>query len=380
MRTMILGSYEADERTRLRLVFRPGPGATLTIPAPPETFGDPAAQVDFLRAAFVAVHGLDQGRPGTAGVYDESGEVIAEIDRHGAVWREGVIRIGRLEAEAPDADWVNRGDISPTSGALLFRPKEASLSRRDFSVPVVETISESNVGGSDRVMLITTGNVFLDAKSYASALDVIGVSLHDGIVLGVPDVTTEGSRTRYVPLPSPEGVLTLADAAHAYGGVEADISTVVSIGLPDHHDQDRRFDGETVYYPEDADIWAVLRNEAEEPGIRPARESGVATPVSPDLVEGMPPDLRDRSDLSAMTAFRELDVDTCGNPCVWMNHYRDDDGNEWESAWSCQCEDEGVEPFRSEWIGPESDLLRKLWEDLPEAGDPRPQADDSPSP
>lgn len=75
--------------------------------------------------------------------------------------------------------------------------------------------------------------------------------------------------------------------------------------------------------------------------------------------------------------FGHLDQDSEGNPCVWRNEYqhqhKDGTFDEWTSEWSCQCDDDGVEPVRSVWIGTQNVGLRALWERLPEAGETVPQ-------
>lgn len=77
--------------------------------------------------------------------------------------------------------------------------------------------------------------------------------------------------------------------------------------------------------------------------------------------------MKSRADLCTIEGFDSLETDTSGNPCVWLNHYNP--GTEyWCSAWSCQCDDDGIEPYFSEWIGPADSTLRALWEALPEAG------------
>jgi hypothetical protein len=69
--------------------------------------------------------------------------------------------------------------------------------------------------------------------------------------------------------------------------------------------------------------------------------------------------------------FAHLDVDTSGNPCVWRNHYRrqysDTHVEYWASDWSCQCDDDDVEPCESEWLPTGGDKAWRLWKSLPEA-------------
>lgn len=85
-----------------------------------------------------------------------------------------------------------------------------------------------------------------------------------------------------------------------------------------------------------------------------------------------------RADLAPEDGWDHLHADTAGNPCVWRNRYACDclDGSrsEWDSEWSCQCDDEcpecgeSVGPFESEWIGPSDPIWWLIWEHLPEAG------------
>lgn len=85
--------------------------------------------------------------------------------------------------------------------------------------------------------------------------------------------------------------------------------------------------------------------------------------------------MKSRADLTTVPGFADLDLDTSGNPCVWENHYDCSAClNSWSDTWSCQCNDKcsecgaEIEPESSTWIGPESEVLKALWEALPEAG------------
>jgi hypothetical protein len=82
-----------------------------------------------------------------------------------------------------------------------------------------------------------------------------------------------------------------------------------------------------------------------------------------------------RADLMKHPAFADLETDTSGNPCVWENHY-DSGAATWKDAWSCQCDDDGYEPYDSIWLarctrwhpdGSPADAAYYLWEALPEA-------------
>ena len=78
---------------------------------------------------------------------------------------------------------------------------------------------------------------------------------------------------------------------------------------------------------------------------------------------------RNRADLFGypIWALLGLDADPAGNPCVWLNHYEDGDRT-WSDTWSCQCDDDGVSPTSSEWLGPASANEYIRWDNLPEAG------------
>ena len=84
-----------------------------------------------------------------------------------------------------------------------------------------------------------------------------------------------------------------------------------------------------------------------------------------DLIEG--PEYRNRANLMSCREWWDMDIDSSGNPLVWMNYYRDEKGMEWEEPWSCQCDDDGYEPYESEWIGPSDPAEILLWESLPDA-------------
>ena len=88
--------------------------------------------------------------------------------------------------------------------------------------------------------------------------------------------------------------------------------------------------------------------------------------------------MKSRADLTTVPGFADLDVDTDGNPIVWENHYTcqgcSSEQVDWSDTWSCQCNDRCpgcdtvIEPHESTWIGPESEVLKALWEALAEVG------------
>lgn len=91
--------------------------------------------------------------------------------------------------------------------------------------------------------------------------------------------------------------------------------------------------------------------------------------------------LRTRADLMNHASFAALYTDSEGNPCVWLNYYRCECGNEWDSAWSCQCDEECGEcgkdysPYNSDWLGPIEAAAQTIWDNLPEAGSPEGDAE-----
>lgn len=93
-------------------------------------------------------------------------------------------------------------------------------------------------------------------------------------------------------------------------------------------------------------------------------------------IDGSTVTFKTRAGLMMHPAFANLRTDGDGNPCVWENHYTDGTHN-WSSPWSCQCEEEGIEPHTSDWLptctswhedGSPNDAAYHLWETLPEAG------------
>lgn len=386
--TFVIPGYEPTERTRFKLVIARDEGgpprAVLTPPA--EALADPEAQIETLQRLYMAERDASGEGVSTFGegrLYDEAGQFLGRVSYNGRLWDAGpwipgapYLRAAPGPAPAaatalPVTPWTNCGDIDPRQGAVFFRLGEARLDDRDFTVPALEVIPETHVGGSDKVFDLRQGTVHLARRDFADALATVGATLEDDTIVR----DGHDGNEELIVLSSSEGLRALAEAIHAYGGIQdVDASVLVSIGLPDHLDQTRKFTGETVYYPADASIWAVIRDRLDDSMFSPAECAGrtpaEATPFPDDLLEGMPQDIGTRADLAGMKAFASLGTDSDGNPCVWRNHYRDDDGREWEDEWSCQCDDDGWEPVESDWIGPEHPALVELWNDLPDRGDP----------
>lgn len=78
------------------------------------------------------------------------------------------------------------------------------------------------------------------------------------------------------------------------------------------------------------------------------------------------PDPLTRADLFQLEEWADLQKDSSGNPCVWLNSYVNERGEHWTSEWSCQCDDNGYSPAAYSWIGPMDPAHKTLWEMLPE--------------
>jgi hypothetical protein len=82
-----------------------------------------------------------------------------------------------------------------------------------------------------------------------------------------------------------------------------------------------------------------------------------------------PNQCKTRADLFNRPSRKTLDLekDSNGNPCVWLNFYRDAADRCYREPWSCQCDDDGLSPFDSGWIGPDDQAEVALWESLKDA-------------
>lgn len=238
--------------------------------------------------------------------------------------------------------WINIGDMSPKSGALVVR--DAELDDGDFRVEAVETTSETSVGGDESVILLRQGEIFLQARDFASALEAVGATLKDGVI-SRPD---HHGDLAHFGIDSDEGLRELTHAAHAYSGIaEADITSLVRIGFPTPYDQDPRFDGEMTFYPEGTSLWSIMRLELDGFDYV-APDEGEPTKADPydtnwGPYAGMPRSIETRADLTAIVAFRMLDRDDAGNPIVYSDGFYD---------------------TPVEWIGPKEPDLIALWETL----------------
>jgi len=252
--------------------------------------------------------------------------------------------------------WKNIGDMSPKAGALVVR--DAALDDGDFRAEAVETISESNVGGDESVILLRQGEIFLQARDFASALETVGATIKDGVI-SRPD--HHGDLTHFA-VDSDEGLRELTHAAHAYSGLaDPEITSLVRIGFPTPYDQDPKFDGEMTFYPEDTNLWAIMRLELDGfDYVAPDEDTpGKAEPYETNWgpYRGMPRSIENRADLMRIEAFSGLDRDDAGNPIVYSDGFYDS-------------------PI--EWIGPKEPDLVALWESLEDREAPVLESTDEP--
>lgn len=291
------------------------------------------------------------------------------------------------------AIWLNIGDSDPERGTLLVRRNSLKFSSAgEVSAHCVEVTPETHVGGSDHVFLIREGSITLSGWDAGSALATIDARIEDRHLV-MPD--HDGGEMR-LPIDGEAAQLEMIRAAHAWGGLHEDdlfFSRVVSTDLPRPDDPDIAGFGKVqAWYVDAPSFWAILR--AELPHFDHAPEDDPAEAAPLDLtgpLRGLHRGLRTRADLMEVAGFRDLDVDSDGNPCVWQNQYRhvDPDSDRviatWNDAWSCQCDDEcpetgiAITPEESTWIGPEHPVLKELWDRMPEAG-LAPEPAETPSP
>lgn len=158
--------------------------------------------------------------------------------------------------------WQNVGDIN-ASGALLFIDAEVNAAG-DFSAEAVQSICETAIGGDEKRFILQRGEVYLAAKNFASALDVVGARLEDGQIVR-PD--HQGNDERF-DIASPEGLRELFHAAHAYKGIEGpEYDSFVQIGPDTEYDQPKRLNDNPVIYAEGTCLWAIIADRMEIPDL-----------------------------------------------------------------------------------------------------------------
>jgi len=275
--------------------------------------------------------------------------------------------------------WINIGDMDPKQGATCVT--DMSIEDGDFTARAVEIIPETHVGGSDRIFLIKSGEMFLSQKNFSSALATVGATLSDGYLFrdGIEKIA----------LNSEEGLVELANAANAYGGIEDHDAPLAGIGLPRNYDADPRFDGELTLFPSTTTLWSVLRAWVDGFDYTPEEDphDAIALDTWTGPYAGMPRSISTRADLAQIGGFRDLDRDEFGNPKVFLNTYLhegceaaqapeggggDVDIPEWTKSSTCAEEDDcyecgsDVEPESSAWVGPSEMDLVALWQSLPD--------------
>jgi hypothetical protein len=287
--------------------------------------------------------------------------------------------------------WMNIGDLDPKQGTTVVTDME--LDDGDFTARAVEIIPETHVGGSDRVFLIKSGEMFLSAKNIASALETVGARLSEGVIYR--------DNSDAVPLDSEQGLLELANAANAFGGIEDHDAPLAGIGLPRNYDGDPKFDGEMTLFTSTTTLWSVLRAWVD--GFDYAPEDDPVEAVELDTwtgpYAGMPRNVSTRADLAQIEGFKHLERDEHGNPKVFLNTYvhegcdeaqalegggGDTDIPEWTKRSTCEEEGdcyecgEDIDPISTVWIGPDEADLKELWQSLPDCEEN--EVEDTPEP
>jgi hypothetical protein len=183
--------------------------------------------------------------------------------------------------------WQNMGDISPRAGTSLMRNPEIDVNG-DFTSEIVETISESTVGGDESRILIRQGEIFLAAKNFASALETVDAKI-EGTLITRPN---HNGGTDTFEVTSDEGMTELFMAAKAFGSMDPDIESLVKIGVETSYDQEQKFDGEVTVYPSNRSLWAIMRGELDGFDYRPEKvTAGTAAESSSPFSD--PTDLSD---------------------------------------------------------------------------------------
>ena len=272
--------------------------------------------------------------------------------------------------------WVNMGDMSPKEGTWLAR--NMRIEGDSFVAEAIKITPETDVGGSDRIFDIGQGNLFLDRKDLASALKAIGRDL-SGTVIVAPD--HNGGDYEIQP-GTDEYLAEIAYAVMAYCGPEYESSTLVGLGIPVVYDQDSKFPGEPLLFPQGTSLWDVVKSVCD--GVE-VIENGTDK-ITPKSVQpyddtdspyaGTPREIRNMKDLVKIKAFADLEKDANGAPCVWQHEYRTPDGVEVQVSpfEDCDLELEGETYLSSntKWIGPKQEDLIEAWESVCDTMEPEP--------
>jgi hypothetical protein len=276
--------------------------------------------------------------------------------------------------------WKNMGDINPKEGTSLVR--DMKVEGDTFTAEVIKIIPETDVGGSDRIFDIGQGNLYLDRDDFASALKAIGREMRGSVI-----VAQDHNGDEYEIRPGTDEYLTeLAHAVMAYSGPEYESSTLVGLGIPSVYDQEAKFPGDPLLFPQGASLWDVVKSVCD--GVE-VIENGTDL-ITPNSLQpyddidspyaGTPREIHTMSDLMKIRAFAQLGADKDGNPLVWRHQYRTPDGvQEQVSAYEdCDLELEGETCLASNtsWIGPKEEDLIEAWESV----SPNVEPDQSPEP
>lgn len=259
--------------------------------------------------------------------------------------------------------WINIGDMDPKYGTSLIR--NPRVDDDGFHADIVTIIPETDVGGSDRVFDITSGDLFLPKQMWASALKTIDtLETQDGFI----QKSADGG---LIPKGSDVWLLELAYAAKAFCGPENTNSILVGIGIPTFYDQESKFDGDVTLFPAGTSLWDIMRATVD--GFDYVPPDHVPQNVTAlDMIEGpyagTPLNIRTMEDVLKIKAFQDLGVDNTGMPKVWEHAYNlpDHDSPFVERS----AHEDGVieeagqtyQPALTKWIGPEEEDLIQAWE------------------
>lgn len=176
--------------------------------------------------------------------------------------------------------WKNIGDIDPKRGALLF--SGAELERDGLTASVIQTISESTVGGDPNRILMRRGQTWLRGGDFISALETVGARLEaDGPGMENEYIVRPGhhGEDERIPLRSDAGIEELFNAAYAFGGMsKINIERSVQIGEGDN--APGVLTRSPTIYPEETDIWSILQRELRVSHLEQAEGRPEARPVS----------------------------------------------------------------------------------------------------
>lgn len=263
------------------------------------------------------------------------------------------------------SEWKSYGDINPEYGTWLMR--NARLEGDEFHADVIQIIPETDVGGSDRVFDISAGLLFLARKDWPAALRTVGAKIEGDHLI------RDDGKTR-IDVKNEDFLIELFFAARAHFGAEVEYSTIVGRGVPMPYDQEGKFEGEVVLFPDGTSLWSIVKSVTD--GFDyvvdgQAVEAAKAHDMEEGPYAGMPRNIRKMADLGKIKSFAEHGVDEQGNPKVWKHAFTiPDDNQDPEIVYSAHeietylFEGEELTPSNTTWVGPEQEDLCELWESL----------------